>query len=132
MHVDDNPEFAELAATFLERERESFSVDTAGGAVGGLEMLRETAYDCIVSGYDMPGMSGVELLETVRETYPNLPFVLFTGKRSEEVASEAISAGVTDYLRKGEQANGTRCWRTASRTRYRHTGLPSGRHCRRR
>ncbi|ERH08435.1 MAG: response regulator receiver protein [halophilic archaeon J07HX64] len=69
LHVDDDPEFAELAATFLERERESFSVDTAGDAVGGLEMLRETAYDCIVSDYDMSGMSGIELLETVRETY---------------------------------------------------------------
>ncbi len=101
LHVDDNPEFAELAATFLERERESFSVDIAEDAVGGLEMLRETAYDCIVSDYDMPGVSGIELLETVRETYPDLPFVLFTGKGSEEVASEAISAGVTDYLQKG-------------------------------
>ena len=32
---------------------------------------------------------------------PELPFILFTGKGSEEVASEAISTGVTDYLRKG-------------------------------
>jgi DNA-binding response OmpR family regulator len=46
-------------------------------------------------------MSGIELLETVRETYPDLPFVLFTETGSEEVASEAISAGVTDYLQKG-------------------------------
>jgi CheY-like chemotaxis protein len=43
LHVDDNPEFAELAATFLERERWSFSVDITGDPIGGLEMLRETA-----------------------------------------------------------------------------------------
>jgi len=39
-------------------------------------------------------------LERVREDYPDLPFVLYTGKGSEEIASEAISAGVTDYLEK--------------------------------
>jgi len=41
-----------------------------------------------------------QLLEEVRDRYPELPFVLFTGRGSEEVASEAISAGVTDYLQK--------------------------------
>ena len=39
--------------------------------------------------------------ETVRKRYPDLPFMLFTGKGSEEVAGETISAGVTDYIRKG-------------------------------
>ena len=46
-------------------------------------------------------MTGIELLETVREEYDDFPFILFTGKGSEEIASEAISAGVTDYLQKG-------------------------------
>jgi len=48
----------------------------------------------------MPDTNGTEFLETVRETYPDLPFVLFTGKGSEAVASDAISAGITDYLEK--------------------------------
>lgn len=46
----------------------------------------------------MPGQNGIEFLETVCETYPYLPFILYTGKGSEEVASDAITAGVTDYL----------------------------------
>lgn len=46
----------------------------------------------------MPGTGGLEFLQTVREEYPHLPFILFTGKGTEEVASDAISAGVTDYL----------------------------------
>lgn len=45
-------------------------------------------------------MNGIELLRTVRESHPHLPFILYTGKGSEEVASDAISAGVTDYLLK--------------------------------
>jgi PAS domain S-box len=48
----------------------------------------------------MPDQNGLEFLRTVRETHPELPFILFTGKGSEEIASEAISAGVTDYLQK--------------------------------
>jgi PAS domain S-box-containing protein len=61
--------------------------------------------DCLVSDYDMPGTDGIELLETVRAAYPDLPFVLFTGKGSEEIASRAISAGVTDYIQKTSDPN---------------------------
>uniref|UniRef100_UPI003EBA954A PAS domain S-box protein n=1 Tax=Halobaculum sp. EA56 TaxID=3421648 RepID=UPI003EBA954A len=57
--------------------------------------------DCVVSDYEMPGRNGIDFLERVREEYPELPFILYTGKGSEEVASDAISAGVTDYLQKG-------------------------------
>jgi PAS domain S-box-containing protein len=100
LHVDDDPEFAELAAEFLERADDRFTVDTAPSADEGLAQLTRNEYDCVVSDYEMPTASGLDFLETVRETHPELPFILFTGKGSEEVASEAISMGVTDYLRK--------------------------------
>jgi PAS domain S-box-containing protein len=48
----------------------------------------------------MPHQDGIEFLKTVREEYPELPFILYTGKGSEEVASDAISAGATDYIQK--------------------------------
>lgn len=97
LHVDDEPDLADLAATFLEREDTRFSVDTAVNVTEGLAYLAENEVDCIISDYDMPGQNGIEFLETVRETHPDLPFILYTGKGSEEIASEAISAGVTDY-----------------------------------
>lgn len=100
LHVDDNPEFAELVAEFLEREDDHLTVQTVTSASEGVDRLTEDSVDCVVSDYDMPGRNGIEFLETVRETHPDLPFVLFTGKGSEEVASEAISAGVTEYLQK--------------------------------
>lgn len=100
LHVDDEPDFADLAADMLEREDDRFTVATATSASEGLERLAADNFDCIVSDYDMPGQNGIEFLGQVRDEYPDLPFILFTGKGSEDVASEAISAGVTDYLQK--------------------------------
>ena len=100
LHVDDDPDFVELTATFLERTDDQFVVETATSVGEGLDRLAETDVDCVVSDYEMPDRDGIEFLETVRADHDALPFILFTGKGSESVASEAISAGVTDYLRK--------------------------------
>ncbi|MFC7028796.1 response regulator [Halomicroarcula sp. GCM10025710] len=73
---------------------------TVPDASAGREMLTDEVFDCVVSDYDLPGQNGIVFLRTVREQFPDLPFILYTGKGSEEVAMEAISAGVTDYLQK--------------------------------
>ncbi len=100
LHVDDDPNLADVASTVLERESDELTVDTATHPDEGLEQLGAKPFDCIVSDYDMPDTNGIQFLEAVREDHPDLPFILFTGKGSEEIASEAISAGVTDYLQK--------------------------------
>jgi PAS domain S-box-containing protein len=100
LHVDDDADFADMTAEHLRREDDQISVDTATAPGDALEALDSTRFDCVVSDHDMPGRNGIEFLEAVREEHPDLPFILFTGKGSEAVASEAISAGVTDYLRK--------------------------------
>jgi PAS domain S-box-containing protein len=100
LHVDDEPDLVEVAATFLERADERLRIDAATSASEGLDRLSEGAIDCVISDYDMPGVDGIEFLGAVRADHPDLPFILYTGKGSEEIASEAISAGVTDYLQK--------------------------------
>ncbi|MCD2203295.1 PAS domain S-box protein [Halobacterium sp. KA-6] len=100
LHVDDEPAFAEMVAEFLTREDDQIEITTATSAADGLTHLEDTHFDCIVSDYDMPAQNGIEFLNAVRDTHPDLPFILFTGKGSEEIASDAISAGVTDYLQK--------------------------------
>lgn len=100
LHVDDDPSFLDVVATFLEREDDRIEVETATNPEDGLEMLTDHSVDCIVSDYDLPHQNGIEFLEAIREEYPALPFILYTGKGSEEVAADAISAGVSDYLQK--------------------------------
>ena len=101
LHVDDDPGFAELVSIYLERESDRIEVLTETSVDDALGTLAETDVDCIVSDHDMPRTNGLEFLETVRERDGDVPFVLFTGRGSEEIASEAISAGVTDYFQKG-------------------------------
>ncbi len=99
LHVDDDPDFADLTAEFLQRDDDRLTIETALSGADGLDRLTP-AVDCIVSDYEMPEMNGLEFLEAVREDHPDLPFILFTGKGSEEVASEALTLGATDYLQK--------------------------------
>ena len=101
LHVDDEPDVADLTAEFLTQADERLAVHTATHPDDGIDILTHREIDCVVSDYDMPGWTGIGFLEAVRERHPDLPFILYTGKVSEEVASEAISAGVTDYLQKG-------------------------------
>lgn len=98
--MDDDEAFAEVAADMLEREHPDIDVEVVSDGSRALELLDEDGFDCVVSDLEMPGLSGIELLERVRERYGDLPFFLFTGRGSEEVAGDAISAGVTDYLQK--------------------------------
>ena len=98
--VDDDPEFAETVATMLEREDDRFDTRKAADAEDGIETLESGRFDCVVSDYGMPGANGLEFLEAIREEHGEVPFVLLTGEGDEAVASEAISAGVTDYIRK--------------------------------
>ncbi|MFB6252336.1 MAG: PAS domain S-box protein [Halobellus sp.] len=100
LHVDDDPDFVDLTASFLAQHNGSFSVYTSTNPENALERIRGESIECIVSDYEMPQLTGLELLERVREFDDDVPFILFTGKGSEEIASKAISAGVTDYLQK--------------------------------
>lgn len=100
LHVEDNPESRDRTRTFLEQEDSRFVVETVSSASQGLEKLSEESYDCVVSGYELSDINGIEFLETVRETDTELPFILFTGSGSEEAASDAFSAGASDYIRK--------------------------------
>lgn len=98
--VDDEPDLAELVASYLMDHADDIDARAATSGAAALEVLRSDPIDCVVCDYKMPEMDGLELLDIVREDHPDLPFILFTGRGSENVASEAVRAGVSDYIPK--------------------------------
>ena len=106
--VDDGLSVVELVVEFLAREDNRFTVHTETDPDIAFGHVRTEAVDCLVSDSDMPDRDGLELLDAVRDVAPELPVILFTGKGSEEIASEAISRGVTDYLQRGAPPISTR------------------------
>ena len=101
LHVDDDPSVLDLTEAYFERELDAVAVTSVTDPETALDRLDEAAFDCVVSDYDMPAMDGLEFFETLRERHRKIPFVLYTGKGSEEIASQALNAGVTGYFQKG-------------------------------
>lgn len=98
--IDDQEDILELSKIFLEKAVDDIEVDTTTDPREVIEEVEEHNYDAVLSDFDMPEMNGVELLEEVREIDSDLPFVLYTGKGSEEIAADAVNHGVTDYFQK--------------------------------
>ncbi|WP_335999048.1 ATP-binding protein [Halorientalis halophila] len=100
--VDDSDFFANVTADKLETDH-GIRTRTANSGKAALAVLSEHSVDCVVSDYEMPEMSGLELYRQVEERY-GIPFVMVTGAGDETVASNAMSAGVDEYFRKDEIA----------------------------
>jgi len=97
--VDDDERWARVTGRLLS-ERGAFTVETAHSLTAGRARFEELAPDCVVCDYQLGDGTGLALLETVRDADRELPFILVTGRGSEQVASDAIGRGVTDYIRK--------------------------------
>jgi len=98
--VDDDETWARTQRRLLERSHEHLTVSTATSFQAARDALATTDPDCIVCDYQLGDGTGVELLAELRISEPELPFILVTGQGSEAVASDAIGAQVTDYVRK--------------------------------
>ena len=99
LHVDDEGSHLEFTKIFLEEVDQKIVVDSASTPEEAIELQEKNSYDCIISDYKMLSMDGIELAQKVRER-SNVPFILYTGQGSEEVAQYAFETGIDDYLRK--------------------------------
>jgi PAS domain S-box-containing protein len=100
LFVDDEPALLDIGKTYLEREA-GVTVTTTQSAAEGLDLLKTTSFDAIVSDYQMPVMNGLAFLKEVRLRSPSLPFIVFTGKGREDVVIEALNSGADQYIQKG-------------------------------
>jgi two-component system response regulator PilR (NtrC family) len=81
-------------------QRAGHEVVTCGTATQAVLALENDEYDLVISDIRMPEMSGLELLERVRDLCPETPIVLITAHGTAESAVEAMKYGAYDYLTK--------------------------------
>ncbi len=101
--VDDEAAIRDMVAVFLRRL--GFRVETAADGQSALEKLRAGRYFLVISDVGMPGISGMDLLSSVKELAKAddpapTDVIIVTGKSAESVAVEALRRGAYDYFRK--------------------------------
>ena len=96
--VDDDAAMRALVERWLKREGyEAFGFD---GGAECRDALAEDMPEAICLDMNMPGLSGLETLERIRERYPSLPVVVLTADDSAGTAVQAMKLGAHDYLTK--------------------------------
>ena len=96
--VDDEVEFVE---TLAERMRaRGLQVDTAHDGVQALQKTAKKRYDAIVLDLAMPGMTGMEVLQKLRQENPDRQIILLSGQGTVQTAVEATKLGAMDFLEK--------------------------------
>ena len=96
--VDDETVIREGLKRVLERE--SYIVETCSSGYTAIEIMQNQEFDLIITDLKMPGMSGIEVLKSVRTLQPHIPVILITGYASIDTAVEAMKNGASDYISK--------------------------------
>lgn len=77
-----------------------YAVEVAADAQEALRLLAGHAFDVVVTDIILPGLSGVELLKSIRQTAPDVQVIMMTADPTVDTAAEAVRAGAFDYLSK--------------------------------
>jgi DNA-binding NtrC family response regulator len=96
--VDDEPDMAENVGLIVERAGYETTVETESTRV--VNLLETKQPDLVVTDLMMPEMNGVELLEEIKVSHPQLPVIVVTAFASVDSAVEAMKKGASDYLSK--------------------------------
>jgi heavy metal response regulator len=88
--------------SFIRRalEEESYAVDLCDDGSTGLDWARANSYDLIVLDVMLPGMSGLQVLETLRKEKVNTPVLILTARAQLDQRVKGLDAGADDYLTK--------------------------------
>lgn len=98
--VDDERLEREGVKYLLAQEEGEWKIYEASNGKDALQILREEEIDLLLTDIKMPHMDGLELTSRVRELYPELPVVIFSGYSDFAFAQEAMRYGVTEYVLK--------------------------------
>jgi DNA-binding NtrC family response regulator len=97
--VDDEAPVREILKKGLS-QMGGFSVEVARNGLEAIEKIENDVFDLVLTDMKMPGMDGLELLKTIKGTWPDMMVILITAYGSVETAVEAMKMGANDYITK--------------------------------
>lgn len=101
--VDDEVE--QLRAHLLFLEKKGYEVETVTNGTDAIELCQEKNFDLVLLDEQMPGISGLETLQRIKELHPALPVVMVTKSEEENIMEQAIGQKIADYLIKPVNPN---------------------------
>jgi DNA-binding response OmpR family regulator len=99
--VDDQEDIVFLLVRMLKMVSVPIEVTTCLDGTSALNLIAANQYDCLLLDYDLPDMTGVDILREALKINPDQAVVMVTARGSEELAVETMKLGATDYLVKG-------------------------------
>ena len=98
LFVDDEKEIRLTVEEYLSRQ--GYAVTSVDNGLAALELVKESAFDVVLTDLKMPKFSGLELLKAIKEHQPDLEVVILTGYGTVKTAVEALKLGGYDYIQK--------------------------------
>lgn len=101
--VDDEIELLRAHIIFLEKK--GYEVTTMSNGTDAIDLCRERSFDLVLLDEQMPGLSGIETLQKIKEISPATPIVMVTKSEEENIMEQAIGQKIADYLIKPVNPN---------------------------
>lgn len=101
--ADDEIELLKPHIIFLSDKGYEVESATSGGEA--LDLIKESRFDIVFLDENMPGLSGLETLSSIKNVYPSLPVIMITKSEEESIMEDAIGAKISDYLIKPVNPN---------------------------
>ena len=101
--VDDEIELLKAHIIFLEKK--GYEVITVSNGSDALDQCAQQTFDLILLDEQMPGLSGLETLQKMKEIQPATPIVMVTKSEEENIMNQAIGSKIADYLIKPVNPN---------------------------
>ncbi len=96
--IDDDPVVRSLASGIMRKK--GYEVIVAKDGQEGLSFIDKHAPDLVITDYQMPGMSGIEVLETLKVQKPELPVVILTAHGDASLTIKSMQSGAFDFIEK--------------------------------
>ncbi|NEQ20937.1 MAG: response regulator, partial [Microcoleus sp. SIO2G3] len=96
--IDDNPEDRILILRELSREFPDLEAEEIIDTESLNQALNTGNFDLVITDYQLRWNDGLSVLQEIKSRYPNCPVIMFTDSGNQEVAVEAMKAGLDDYI----------------------------------